>query len=108
VHPGFFDMFHDAGDQNRAVLIRQRVDVDFGGVFQESIDQNRSRLRKHDRFLHIAADRIFVVGDHHRAPAQHVAGAHQHRESDGPRDCTGLFYVGRRSILRRRNFQIVE
>ena len=108
MHAGFFDVLHDAGDQDAAVHIGQRVDVDFGRVFQETVDQHGPVLRKADGFLHVAADGVFVVGDDHRAAAQHIAGAHQHRESDGPGDGARFLHAGRRAVCGRRNLQIVE
>ena len=108
VHAGFFDVLHDAGDQHGAGGIGKRVDVHFGGVFQEPVDQHRAVLREDHRLLHVAAHGVFVVGDHHGAPAQHVAGAHQHREADGARHRAGLFHVGRRAVRGRRNLQVVQ
>ena len=87
---------------------RQRVHVHFGGVFQEPVDQHRAVLREGHRFAHVAAHHLFVVGDHHRAPAQHVAGPHQHRIADAPRHVAGLFDAGGRAVLGRGNLQIVE
>ena len=82
MHARFFDVLHDAGDQHVAVLIGERIDIHFGGVFEESIDQHRPLLRENHGFVHIAPHHLFVVGDHHGAAAEHVAGAHQHRITD--------------------------
>ena len=38
----FFDVLHDAGDQN-IFAIAQRIDIDFSGILEESIDQHRAR-----------------------------------------------------------------
>ncbi len=51
---------------------------------------------------------LFVIGDHHGAPAEHVAGAHQHRISDAPRDFAGLFHAGCRSVGRAGDAQLIE
>jgi hypothetical protein len=51
---------------------------------------------------------VFVVGDHHGAAAQHVAGPHQHRIADAPRDRAGFFHAGRRAVGGAGNGKIVE
>ena len=45
----------------------------------------RAVLREVNRLTHVAADRIFVIRDHHGAAAKNVAGPHQHRIADTPR-----------------------
>ena len=95
VHAGLLDVLHDAGDQH-VVAVGQRVHVHFGGVFQEAVDQHRALLREGDGLAHVLADRLLVVGDHHGAPAQHVAGPHQHRVADARGHRAGLFHAGGR------------
>ena len=75
---------------------------------KRSISTGRS-CEKLDRLLHVAAHRVFVVGDHHRAPAQHIARPHQHRIADPLRALrhasSTLVAV---AVRRRRNLQFVE
>ncbi len=40
MHPGLFDMFHDAAEQPLAGAITDGVNIDLGGVFEEAIDQH--------------------------------------------------------------------
>src|ERR1035438_9382811 len=72
VHARFLDMFHDACNQNRAVLVGQRIHIYFRCVFQKPIDQHRSFLREDHRLAHVAANRLLVICDHHRASAQNI------------------------------------
>ena len=51
---GFFDMFHDAGDFDR-LAVADRVDVDFDGVTQETVDEHRVIAGSLDGGGHIAA-----------------------------------------------------
>ena len=46
---------------------RQRVDINFGRVFQEVVDQHRALLRILDRLAHVRVDRLVVVG---RSPSR--------------------------------------
>jgi hypothetical protein len=39
VNAGFFDVLHDAGDQN-VFAVGEGVHIDFGGVFEKLIDQD--------------------------------------------------------------------
>ena len=41
VDAGFFDVLHDAGDQD-VMAIAERVDVYFDGVFEEAVDRARA------------------------------------------------------------------
>ena len=101
--PGLFDVLHHTGDQDVALRVGERVDVDFGGVFEEAVDQHGALLGEVDRLLHVAAYRVLVVGDYHRPAAEHVAGAHQHRVADAARDGAGLLDVRRGAVGRRRD-----
>ena len=87
---------------------RQRVHVHFGGVFEEPVDQYRALLREGDGFAHVLAHHLLVVGDHHGAPAQHVAGAHQHGVADASRHRAGLLDAGGGAVGGAGNSQIVE
>ena len=107
MHAGLFDVLHDAGDED-VFSIGESVHVDFGGVFQEAVDQYGPFLRERHGFAHVLAHRLFVVGDHHGAPAQHVAGPHQYRVADAPRDFARFFHAGCRSIRRAGNAEVFE
>ena len=107
MHARLFDVLHDACDQH-VFAIRERIHVHFRGVFQKPVDQHRAILREGHRLAHVFAHGVFVVGDHHGAPAQHIAGPHQHGIPDPPRDGACLLRAGRRAVLRRRYAQIVE
>ena len=81
---GFFDVLHDAGDDD-VFAVAEGVDVDFDGVFEEVVDEDGALLRILDGFLHVAGDAFAVVGDDHGAAAEDVAGAHE----DGIADALG-------------------
>ncbi len=90
MHAGLFDVLHDAADDNIG-SVGESVDIDFGGFFEELIDQHRTR-RAHQRGLsHVFLHSVDVVGDDHRAAAEDVAGAHQHRQADFARNTRGFF-----------------
>ena len=76
----FFDVFHDAGDEN-VLAIAEGVDIHFGGVFEKTIDENGRFDGKIGGFLHVAAHGFFVISDHHVAAAEYVAGANEYRKT---------------------------
>ena len=91
MHAGFFDVFHDAGDEY-VFAVAQSVDIDFGGIFEETIDQDWAFLRRvSHRFAHVVFDHVSAVGDDHGASAEDVAGADQDRVAEFLRDGQGAF-----------------
>ena len=105
---GFLDVLHDSGDDD-IVAVGQSVHVDFRGIFQELVDQNRAlgigmpanlrRLR--DVFL----DCFQIVGDHHGPAAEHVAWANQNRQADFRRRGDGLLRGESGATARLRDIQ---
>ncbi len=91
-----------------SVAVGERVDVHFRGFLEELIDQHRPR-RAHQRSLRdVFLHGVHVVGDDHGAAAQHVAGAHQHRQADLAGDASGFFGNERGAVARLRNSQFFE
>ncbi len=91
MHAGFFDVLHDAvGDQD-ICAVAEGVYIYFGSVVEEAIDEHGAILREGDGFAHVLADHLLVVGDHHGASAEHIAGAHEHGSSDAGGDGAGFF-----------------
>ncbi len=99
MHAGFLDVLHNSAD-NGLLAIGNRIDVDLDCFFQKLVDQHRPARRNVDGFVHVARQRRFVVTDFHRAPAEHVAGANEHRIADSRRHLAGPFEVGRRAVGR--------
>ena len=108
MHARFFNMFHNARDQNIAICIAKRIHVNFNRVFQETIHQHRAILRERNRFAHVAAHAVFVIHNHHGAATQHIAGAHQHRVSDAFRNFHRFLCTRCRTVGRARDLKIVE
>ena len=70
-----FDVLDDAGNHH-ILAVAQQVNIHFSGVFQKVINEHRPFLLILDRLFHVADDRIFVIGDHHGPPAQHIRRPH--------------------------------
>ena len=87
---------------------REGIDIHFRRVFQEPVDEDGTVLRECDRLAHVAADHLLVIGDHHRAAAEHIARAHENRITQAAGDGASFLDVGRRSIRGRRDLQLVE
>ena len=113
---GLLDVLHDPADQHLAGGVADGVDVDLGGVGEEPVDQHRTFGRQPaflaeaaepGELLHRPSEMVPVVDDLHRPTAEHVAGAHEHREADVVGDGERLFEIGRRSAGRLRDGQFV-
>ena len=85
MHAGFLDMLHDAGDEDVAGVIADRVDIDLDGAVQEAVDQHRivagdaEQLAGCDLLLELR----LVADDHHAAAAEDIGRAQDHRIADG-------------------------
>ena len=107
VNSGLFDVLHDSADHH-VFAIRERVHVNLNCVFQKMIDQHRSVVRVLDSLFHVANDRLFVVGNHHGAAAEHVRRPHQHGKSDAARAFDGLVDRGGHHAGSLRDLQLFE
>ncbi len=91
-----------------SVAVGQSVHVDFGGFFEELIDQHRARRAHQCRLRDVFLHGLHIVGDDHGAAAENVAGAHQHWKTDFAGDARGFFGNQRGAVARLRNSQLVE
>ena len=107
MHAGLFNVLHNARDQH-VLAIGKRVHVHFGRVFQEPVHQHRPVLRERDRLAHVLAHHLLVVGDHHGAAAQHVAGAHQHGVPDARGHGAGFLHAGGGAVRGAGDLEIVQ
>src|SRR3546814_10971093 len=76
-----FDVFHDAADKD-GFAIGQAIDVDFGGVVQEAVEQHGPVIADLDRLAHVAYEVLLFVNAFHCAPAQHIAWTPHQRVAD--------------------------
>ena len=77
MHAGVLDVLHDPTD-DAAGAVCNSVDVGLERVFQKAVDEHRVFRRDARGFHEVLAQRAVVVDDLHRAPAEHVGGAHEH------------------------------
>ncbi len=103
---GLLDVLHDAGDEG-VLAVGEAVDVDLGRVGEIAVEQQRVlaehgvdlpglvvRIARLDVVRHqlgqraeqIVAELAFLADDLHRAPAEHVGGAHHERIAEIGRD----------------------
>ena len=78
---GLLDVLHDRADV-RVLAVGERVDVDLDRVLEEAVDERAPvdvRVERVD-------DLLRRVADAHRAAAEHVRRAHEHRVADAVRD----------------------
>ena len=105
MHAGLFNVLHDARYKDVARRIAHGVDVDLDGVFQKTVQEYRTTLGHSalasqrsvgaGEIVHHPGEGLIVVHDLHRAPAQHVTRAHEHR-------VTNLLYHGLGPTQRER------
>ena len=90
------------------LAVTERVDIHLGGILEEAVDEHRTLLRKHVRFLHIAAHHFFVIRDDHGASAQYVTGADQHGVPDARPTSQASSTLVAVPFCGRRNAQVIE
>ena len=86
VHARLLHMLHDRTDDRITGVIPQRVDIDLGGVLQETIDEYGALGRQAallaetaeaGEFGHGPTQVIVVVHDLHRSAAEHITGTNE-------------------------------
>ena len=116
MNAGLLDVLHDAGDEG-VLAVGEAVDVDFDGVGQIAVDQQRA-LRRDDQLgrpveiagqpRHIAVELGGVVHDLHGAPAEHVGRPDHHRIADLVGDGARRARRGGDAVLRLAQLEPVE
>ena len=116
MHAGLLDVLHHTADQDLAGVVTDGVDVDLGGVGEETVDQHRALGREAaflaeaaeaGEFLHRPREVVAIVDDLHRPAPEHVARSDQYGEADVVGDRQGLFEIDRRAAGRLRDLQVV-
>ena len=91
MHARLLDVFHHAR-HDHVLAVGNCIDVDFGGVFQKTIDQHRLTLGHDERFGNVPFELRLVVANLHRSPAQHETGSDQCGEAHFDRFASGLLH----------------
>ena len=107
VHARLLDVLHHRADEHVGA-VGHRVDVDLDRAFQEPVDQHRVIGRCLGRGADERLQVVGVVDDLHRAAAQHVRRADDHREPDLRRDRPRLRQRPRLTVRRRRDVELGE
>ena len=107
VHARLFDVFHDTAD-NHFLTIRQRVDVDFTGVVEEAVEQDRRIIRNFNGLAHVALEILLLVHNFHGAPTQHIRRTHDQRITDFFGHTQRFFFGARGTVRRLFQAQIVQ
>ena len=106
VDAGALDVLHDAGNEDVGA-VADGVDLDLLAR-DIAVDQNRAVLVDLDRRLEVAAQCGLVGDDLHRAAAEDVARAHQHRIADAGSGGDAVLDVGYRTAHRLRDLQLLH
>ena len=100
---GFFDVLHHTADEHLTGLVANRINVDFGRILQEAIDEHRTAGRQPAlateraealHLRHCLREFGVVVHDAHRSTTKHVTGSHEHRITGLRRHRTRTCEVG--------------
>ena len=92
MHARLLNMLHHPANESSAFNARRTgipdaIHIALNGVIQEAVQQHRRIVADLDRLAHVTLEVTLLVHDFHRAPAQHITGAHHQRVSK----CSGLF-----------------
>ena len=113
---GFLDVFHNAADV-QLLAVEQRIDIDFDGILQELIDQQRGGQTARDhsiglglgkRAIHVLVELLVVINDFHAAATENVARAHQHRIADAMCGFLGLFEAQGSAVTRGIHLRLLK
>ncbi len=125
---GFLDVLHDADDEG-VLAVAQAVDIDFDGVGQIAVEQQRIlaehgvdlpglvvRVTRLDVGRHqlgqgaeqIVRELAFLADDLHRAAAEHVGRAHHQRQAEIGRDEARLLDRIGDAVLRLLEVELVQ
>ena len=104
---GLLDVLHDARDDD-VLAVAERVHVELVGVLEEAVDEDRAVRERRKRLPEHEAERVLVVRDAHRAPAEDVARADEEREAEPPAHADALLGVARDAPGRRLEVDFLE
>ena len=88
--------------------VAQRIHVHFHRILKKVVDQHGALLGVFDRFLHVPAHGIGIIGNHHGPAAKHVGGPYQHRVADAFRAVKRFFDAGYHGARRLGNLQVLQ
>ena len=101
------DVLHDAGDDD-VLAVAEGVDVELVGILEEPVDQDGPVRKGGDGLLENRLEGVLVVGDAHRAAAEHVARADEEREAEPAADLEALGDVARGAPRRRLEVHVPQ
>ncbi len=109
VDAGFFDVLHDSGDDD-VFAVGESVNVNFGGVFEELVDQDRAlgigEAADEGGLRDVFFDGLEIVGDDHRAAAEDVTWAHENGQADFGSEPYGFLRVRGRRLRGAAEFSV--
>ena len=89
MHACFFDVFHYRSD-GAVCSVANSIDIDFDGIFEEFVDEDRTLRRGIDRFCHEAFKLFVTINYFHGPAAQNVAWS----DKNGIANLVGDFFYG--------------
>ena len=104
---GLLDVLHDRADHG-GFAVGNAIDVHFGGVVEEAVDEHRALGRGDDGLAHVAGELGVAIDDHHAAAAEHEGRADEHRIADAVGDDDGFRFVGGGAGFGLFEIQLVE
>ena len=100
-------MLHDSAD-NRILAVRHTVDIHFGGVLEEPVEQDGSTRCDFGALRHVAANFILGVDDPHGPTAQDERGSEKKGETNLFRGNQGFLRGGGGPVGRLAKAQLIQ
>ena len=107
MNAGLFDVFHHPTD-HACLPVGDAIDVHFGRVFKEAVDQHRALRTGFNGRTDVATEVGFIVNDLHRATTKNKGRTHQNRVSDPRSHIDGLLLVGSGAALRLAKTKLIQ
>ena len=107
VDAGLLDVLHDGADDG-GVAVGDAVDIDFGGVVEEAVDEHGALGRGGNGVAHVVAEFVVGVDDLHGAAAEDEAGADENGIADLGGGGDGFVLIGGDAVGRLVEAELVQ
>lgn len=91
MNTSLLDVLHDGADDG-GVSVGDAVDIDFGGVLEEAVDEDGTIGSDVDCVTDIVAEFVVLVDDHHTTSAEDEGWADQDGVTDAVGDEDGFVF----------------
>jgi len=105
--PRFFYMFHNTRD-DAFFTVRHGIDIDFNGIFEELVNEDRPLRRRLSRFFHKGFQIIFGIDNLHCPTTEHIRRTDHHGITYGRGDLFRFIKRYRDTVIGLSQAKVLE